>query len=92
MFALRMLDDVALECLEHCSSSEGWGKGMPTCHMFRWHQQCAPPALPLQLAAGTDNHFKQRGKQLSVLGKELASKPKEGIQEVSSCSAGAGEF
>lgn len=60
------------------------------------HVQVAPttrsPALSPQLVAGTDSHFKQRGKQLSVLGKKLTSKPKEGIQEVSSHSAETGEF
>lgn len=59
MFALRMLADVVLGWLKHCRGSEGWGKGVPTCHPSRWHQQSATTALPPQLAAGTHSHLTQ---------------------------------
>lgn len=81
MLTLRVSADVVLAWLEHCRGSGSWGKGMPTCHMSRRHQESSSPAPPPQLAAVL--LLKWRGKELLALGKELASKAKESTQQVS---------
>lgn len=90
ILTLRMSADVVLAWLEHCRGSESWGKGVPRYHTSRWHQESPSPTPPPQLTAAFQP--KLRGKQLLVLGKELASKPKESTQQVSHHWAETGGF